>query len=124
MIKNRPEVKAALWNSRPGQCGICGEELCFEKATIDHIIATTRGGTDDLSNLQLAHRECNTGKGNRVLEGLRPRPVKKEGGRIMVGFHLSDAQEDILKGYARQEGRTVTSIVREMIRSLEAKILP
>jgi len=42
----------------------------------------------------------------------------------MVGFHLSDAQEDILKGYARQEGRTVTSIVREMIRSLEAKILP
>lgn len=43
-------------------CGICGKPIAHGDAEIDHIIPVARGGTHDLSNLQLAHRSCNRSK--------------------------------------------------------------
>jgi hypothetical protein len=40
-------------------CGATGD-LC-----IDHILARSKGGSDEESNLQVLCRRCNTGKGNR-----------------------------------------------------------
>ena len=47
-------------------CGICGQpvdkSLKFPhpmSPTVDHIIPCAKGGSDDLDNLQLAHRACN-----------------------------------------------------------------
>ena len=37
-------------------------------ADIDHIIPTSKGGTDDIENLQLAHRNCNFRKGNKIIK--------------------------------------------------------
>lgn len=36
--------------------------------TIDHLLPRSKGGTHDLSNLALVHRECNHNKGNLTLE--------------------------------------------------------
>jgi 5-methylcytosine-specific restriction endonuclease McrA len=52
-----------------GQCGICGQPI-FKRfkhphsfsASIDHKVPLARGGTNALSNLQLAHLGCNTRK--------------------------------------------------------------
>lgn len=65
------EVIAAARRGR-GCCGICGERVdltvtCGPKQpTIDHIIPMSRGGWDERHNIQLAHRGCNSRKGNRV----------------------------------------------------------
>ena len=52
-------------------CRLCGREFGDPPAwphamsvTIDHIIPVWRGGSDDLANLQLAHRLCNMKKQN------------------------------------------------------------
>ena len=52
-------------------CRLCGRGFGEPPAwphpmcvTIDHIIPVWRGGSDDLSNLQLAHRLCNMKKQN------------------------------------------------------------
>lgn len=46
-------------------CGICGKQITQMKdATIDHIVPTSKGGHDGLSNLQLAHVACNQEKGD------------------------------------------------------------
>jgi hypothetical protein len=52
-------------------CQLCDRELGNPpvwphpmSVTIDHIIPIGRGGCDDLSNLQLAHRRCNLKKQN------------------------------------------------------------
>jgi 5-methylcytosine-specific restriction endonuclease McrA len=34
---------------------------------IDHIHPVSKGGTNDLSNLQVLCRDCNAGKGNEIL---------------------------------------------------------
>jgi len=51
-----------------GKCLICNGPIAFdartgEGATLEHIRARGRGGTDDLHNLGIAHGSCNGEKG-------------------------------------------------------------
>src|SRR5688572_7284232 len=53
-----------------GKCLICNGPMAFdartgEGASIEHIRARGRGGTDDLHNLGLVHTTCNHEKGRR-----------------------------------------------------------
>jgi 5-methylcytosine-specific restriction endonuclease McrA len=59
--------RGLLW---AGKCLICNGPLAFdarsgEGATLEHIRARSRGGTDDIENLALAHARCNHEKGRR-----------------------------------------------------------
>lgn len=54
-------------------CGICGEPVNPQvkypdplQATLDHIVPVSRGGTNDPTNLRLAHMSCNRSRGNRM----------------------------------------------------------
>lgn len=47
----------------PGsRCNICGS---YNNLTIDHIIPITRGGANDIKNVQILCRTCNILKSNR-----------------------------------------------------------
>jgi hypothetical protein len=53
-----------------GKCLICNGPLAFdartgEGATLEHIRARGRGGTNDLENLGIVHGRCNWEKGRR-----------------------------------------------------------
>lgn len=67
-------VKELLWKRQQGCCSQCDIPMEHPSvwkdgsyhefgATVDHILATTLGGTDDISNLALVHMRCNTEKG-------------------------------------------------------------
>lgn len=54
-------------------CGICGQPVDKTlkypdpmSPTVDHIIPCSRGGSDGLENLQLAHRKCNRMKSDHM----------------------------------------------------------
>jgi predicted nucleic acid-binding Zn ribbon protein len=51
-----------------GRCGICHQPVRAKKGpmrpSIDHIVPLSRGGTHELSNVQLAHYRCNLQKWN------------------------------------------------------------
>lgn len=72
--KTRAAWRDELMRKQNGLCAICGnrfpkdgelsEELQLQyAATFDHIIPRSRGGQDDVSNLQLVHRGCNRARG-------------------------------------------------------------
>lgn len=44
------------------KCQLCGTT---ERIEIDHILALSKGGTNDIDNLQPLCKPCNSGKGNR-----------------------------------------------------------
>jgi 5-methylcytosine-specific restriction endonuclease McrA len=53
-------------------CGICGRPLHgdpFDPPVVDHIRPRARGGSDDPSNLQAAHRSCNGRKSAQLPSG-------------------------------------------------------
>lgn len=61
------ERRGTLW---VGKCLICNGPIAFdartgEGATLEHIRARGRGGTEDPENLALVHRRCNAEKGIR-----------------------------------------------------------
>ena len=53
-------LKVAYANS----CAFCGE---VADLTVDHIVPISRGGRNDISNIQPLCRPCNSKKGNRLL---------------------------------------------------------
>ena len=76
-----PESKrlSDLWTRQAGLCALCdkpmlrnrfeaphGKVWAKQRATLDHIVPVSKGGRDDLDNLQLAHARCNKIKGNAL----------------------------------------------------------
>ncbi|HVF99886.1 MAG TPA: HNH endonuclease [Chloroflexia bacterium] len=73
-----------------GKCLICNGPLAFdactgEGATLEHILARSRGGTDDPRNLGIAHASCNAEKGRRW-DKKRSRP-QEEYEALVQRFH-------------------------------------
>jgi len=75
----RTEHFLVLWQAQSGSCALCSKPMLrnrFEapharvwakqRATFDHIIPGSKGGSDALENLQLAHARCNMIKGNQL----------------------------------------------------------
>ncbi len=61
--KRRYELTPMVFERDPNECKFCGSKDSLE---IDHIIPLSRGGTNELSNLQILCRTCNRKKGARV----------------------------------------------------------
>jgi hypothetical protein len=61
-----------LLELRGNRCHICSKLIDLTLSglhpkgfTVDHIFPVSKGGTNDVSNLHVAHRRCNMAKGNR-----------------------------------------------------------
>lgn len=48
-------------------CQLCGKILDESTATVDHIVPVSKGGTNDIENLQPLCLKCNAKKGNRPM---------------------------------------------------------
>ena len=70
---NSRENRVALYGEQEGDCAGCGLHFEMRNLEVDHIIATNKGGTDHISNLQLLCGNCNRVKGDRGMEYLRTR---------------------------------------------------
>ena len=57
--KFRPAERISIYTRDRGICGICGEFVPPNEATIDHIVPISKGGTYAPENLQCCCRRCN-----------------------------------------------------------------
>lgn len=53
-----------VYSKNKGCCSICGEFVRPDEFTIDHIVPLSKGGSNDISNLQCCCRRCNELKAN------------------------------------------------------------
>ena len=70
--KATDSMKKTLNKEQKGICGLCGNEmekdfLNNQLCQVDHLTPVAQGGSNDLSNLVLAHRTCNQEKANKTL---------------------------------------------------------
>lgn len=45
-------------------CFVCQAHVAEQDATLEHIKPLSKGGTDDMANLSISHRDCNIRRGN------------------------------------------------------------
>ena len=64
------EHKQALYEAQGGFCNGCRYRFHTFHLTFDHVVAKSKGGSDDLENLQLLCQPCNNLKGKRTPEFL------------------------------------------------------
>ena len=58
-------VRISLLDAQSHRCAICQGPLGLHDSHIDHIVPLASGGSDDYTNLQLTHMNCNLRKGTR-----------------------------------------------------------
>ncbi len=57
--KIEPHEKRKIYERQNGLCAYCGRSRNIKYMTVDHIIPLSKGGTDDLDNLQCTCKACN-----------------------------------------------------------------
>ncbi|MXZ56500.1 MAG: hypothetical protein F4227_00630 [Gammaproteobacteria bacterium] len=70
---NSKENRETLYGKQRGICNGCREHFQDRHLEIDHIVPSSHGGGDHLTNLQLLCGSCNRIKGNRPMEYLTSR---------------------------------------------------
>lgn len=60
--KDLREKRFTLWNKQDKKCFYCEKILEFNKSTVDHIKPRCRGGSNDIENLVMSCKSCNSAK--------------------------------------------------------------
>jgi hypothetical protein len=63
----KPSVRFEIFRRDNFTCQYCGRKAPEVRLQVDHIVAWSRGGSNDISNLVTSCVECNIGKGARVI---------------------------------------------------------
>lgn len=71
------EQREEAYNKCKGHCAYCGCELEYKDMQVDHVVAVSRGGSNEIDNLLPACRQCNYDKHKKTIEGFRTR-ISKE----------------------------------------------
>ena len=67
-----------LYETQQRRCNGCGNTYQEKDLTVDHIVPVSKGGTNDIANLQLLCHNCNSIKGNRSMDYLRRRIRRRD----------------------------------------------
>ena len=71
-MRNKTHIFIQLLMRDGPTCHICGqEEDRSDPFEIEHIVPKAAKGSDDLTNLGLAHRSCNRAKGSKAIGSKR-----------------------------------------------------
>lgn len=57
-------TRKLIYNKYDGRCQLCGRKIIFSEMSLDHHIALSMGGVDDVSNLECTCLPCNQFKSN------------------------------------------------------------
>lgn len=63
--KNLSKKKKMLYATNK-LCHWCKMEMSYKEATVEHLVPLSKGGTNDIKNLRLAHQSCNQDRGNKM----------------------------------------------------------
>lgn len=82
------DVRRMIYLRNGGRCAICGKRLDLDNCNLDHRITLSKGGRDNVENLDCVHVQCNYIKANLLPDELENEikdiflyQMEKNGGR-------------------------------------------
>lgn len=86
-------MKGAVLRAFGNKCPGCRKRLTPDAVTIDHVVATSKGGRSEVANLQPLCQPCNAAKGDQDVESVD----------VMLTFALRPAPSDGFAGVIWEE---------------------
>lgn len=72
-------LRSRVWEKSDGICCLCGQQMMPDDQygrelayTIEHMVPRSRGGSNEIENLEGSHQWCNQFKGESLIEELPP----------------------------------------------------
>ena len=62
---SNPKIRSQVWKKHGKTCLNCGTT---ENISLDHVIPVSKGGMNDISNLQPLCKSCNSKKGSKIID--------------------------------------------------------
>lgn len=62
------DILRAMWEHQRGLCGLTGQPMDLDDASLDHIVPRSRGGTSWLANLRWTTKAANRAKSDLLDE--------------------------------------------------------
>lgn len=88
VIPRKEKVQTIIDRDGP-ECFLCKEPFSKKQPmTLDHWIPRSAGGTDEISNLRIAHRKCNTLKSDLIPVDDKTVPLREVGVKRRKKEHL------------------------------------
>ena len=108
------DLKRQLMRQQDNTCAYCGTRRTARTLDIDHMIPAVRGGSNDISNLQVICRPCNQRKGLQTDEEFRLRYA-----RLVPQARLTPPMRPISQSKFREETKCTSQVegVREFRRT-------
>ena len=104
-VKWRKGLKQELMKRQNNTCVYCGYRRRATSLDIDHIIPAVKGGSNDISNLQVICRPCNQRKGDQTDEEFRTRY-----GRLVPSTLLTPPRRRISQAEFKAETRRTSPV--------------
>lgn len=62
------EVDSSFVRQRDNEtCYLCGRWVSVHDVSLDHVVPLSKGGSHTYDNVRLAHKDCNSKKGDRLM---------------------------------------------------------
>jgi len=106
-MKQISQRSRALVLARDGKCVMCGVTAKDAVLHVDHIIPRSKGGTNDIDNLQALCARCNLGKSDLPIAGLSTpkEPAVAGGAHPVVGMYAYSVMYDDFGPRIGHQGR-------------------
>ncbi len=100
---NSKEIKQILFFKQDARCAICGHSPGVKMMDVDHIVPVSRGGMDDIENLQLLCRPCNQQKSAKGDQEFREWKANEAITQLAASFskNNADAQSELEDAFRR-----------------------
>ena len=96
---------ASVWRRDRRRCWLCRRSVAVADASRDHVEPASLGGYDKSANYRLAHRVCNTSRGN--LSEVTVNLLRDELDRTSPGWKPVHRQE-VMRGAIQERNRRLS----------------
>ena len=90
-VKLKSNIRKAVYKRTEGHCALCGKFVDYDDYTIDHIVPLSKGGTNDIDNLQCTCKTCNNIKTDILPDEFMEKLIQ------IVSYNMNRKYKNVIK---------------------------
>lgn len=108
-------AKAIIYGRDKGMCALCGKPVSFQQMTVDHVHPKVLGGGDEITNICVAHHDCNVKKNAQVPDPTFVKMIKRRTKRFFQSVAAHGRKLPYAQNFPIKPATTAEVVVSEPV---------